>query len=102
VVPADRLLDVGTDAQGPNMPRVRRSDLHFTGDLALPTLQFLPELRGVDISHRVLAFGARDGARSRVLRESGAEIYSVPLPSPAQCLRSSRPATKALKVHTEL
>ena len=54
VVPADRLLDVGTDAQGFNMLRVGRSDLHCTGDLTLPTLQSLPELRGVDISHRVL------------------------------------------------
>ena len=58
VVPADRLLDVGTDAQGFNMLRVGRSDLHCTGDLNLPTLQALPEFRGVDISHRVLDGGA--------------------------------------------
>ena len=58
VVPADRLLDVGTDAQGFNMLRVGRSDLHCTGDLSLPTLQSLPELRGVDISHRVLDISA--------------------------------------------
>jgi ABC-type amino acid transport substrate-binding protein len=58
VVPADRLLDVATDAQGFNMLRVGRSDLHCTGDLTLPTLQYLPELRGVDISHRVLDIGA--------------------------------------------
>jgi len=58
VVPADRLLDVGTDAQGFNMLRVGRSDLHCTGDLTLPTLQYLPELRGVDISHRVLDISA--------------------------------------------
>ena len=58
VVPAARLLDVGTDAQGFNMLRVGRSDLHCTGDLTLPTLQTLPELRGVDIAHRVLEIGA--------------------------------------------
>jgi len=57
VVPADRLLDVGTDAQGFNMLRVGRSDLHCTGDLTLPTLQSLPELRSVDITHRVLEIG---------------------------------------------
>lgn len=58
VVPAERLLDVSTDAQGFNMLRVGRSDLHCTGDLSLPTLQTLPEWRGVDISHRVLDIGA--------------------------------------------
>jgi ABC-type amino acid transport substrate-binding protein len=58
VVPADRLLDVGTDAQGFNMLRAGRSDLHCTGDLTLPTLQVLPEFRGVDISHRVLDISA--------------------------------------------
>jgi len=58
VVPPERLLDVGTDAQGFSMLRVGRSDLHCTGDLSLPTLQTLPELRGVDISHRVLDIGA--------------------------------------------
>ena len=40
------------------MLRVGRSDMHCTGDLTLPSLQQLPELRGVDISHRVLNIGA--------------------------------------------
>lgn len=57
VVPPDRLLDVSTDVQGFNMLKLGRSELHCSGDLTLLTLQYQPEFRGTDLSHRVIDIG---------------------------------------------
>jgi len=57
LLPAPRLVDVTSDAQGFDMMRLGRSDLHCTGDMGALALQVTPEFRDVEIGRRVLDIG---------------------------------------------
>jgi polar amino acid transport system substrate-binding protein len=59
LLPADRLIDVTSDAQGFNMLRLGRSEVHCTADLSAFTLQNSPEFKGSStITRRVVDIGS--------------------------------------------